>query len=161
MAGYARFRRARKSFGSRRGMRRSGGSRGSRYGYKKTGYRVKPRFATVGFVRDTEKKYADASLVSITWLPEMIKYQADLTSGSLTVQGVKYMSQFRRSTSDIIDSGTNLVSVVGAGAAATGRIGNKINAKWLDLVVTLEAAKSRVNQQGEQENVEGVVVNPG
>ena len=59
MAGYARFRRARKSFGSRRGMRRSGGSRGSRYGYKKTGYRVKPRFATVGFARNVEKKYFD------------------------------------------------------------------------------------------------------
>ena len=59
MAGYARFRRARKSFGSRRGMRRSGGSRGSRYGYKKTGYKGKPRFATVGFARDIEKKYHD------------------------------------------------------------------------------------------------------
>ena len=28
-------------------------------GYKKTGYRVKPRFATVGFARNVEKKYHD------------------------------------------------------------------------------------------------------
>ena len=60
----------------------------------------------------------------------------------------------------VTNYGTNLVSTVATGSTATTRTGNKINAKWLDLGVTLEAAKSRVNQQGEQENVEGVVVNP-
>ena len=55
MAGYGAFQRARKSFGSRRGMRRSNYSRSGRIGYKKIGSTIKPRFATVGFARNVEK----------------------------------------------------------------------------------------------------------
>lgn len=156
MVTYGRFRKSRRISRSRGGMRRASSSR-RRSGLKKV---FRPRFATVGFTRDTERKYADVSMVSTTWLPEMITYHADLMGGTTSVQGVKYMSQFKRSTNSIPDYGTNLVTIMGAGSTATTRVGNKINAKWLDLVVTLEAAKSRVNQQGEQENVEGVVVNP-
>lgn len=156
MVTYGRFRKSRRVSRSRRGMRRASSSR-RRSGLKKV---FRPRFATVGFVRDTEKKYADHSMVSVTWLPETVTYQANPPNGDMAVQGVKYMSQLRKSTNDENFAGNNLVSIVGAGSTAVTRTGNKINAKWLDLGVTLEAAKSRVNQQGEQDNVEGVVVNP-
>ena len=136
------------------GMRRASSSR-RRSGLKKV---FRPRFATVGFVRDTEKKYADESMVSVTWLPEVISYMAVPGNGAAPlVQGVKFMSQMRHSTRD--DAvGNNLVSLVRAASSVTGRIGNKIDAKWLDLGVTLEAAKSPVDQGGEQWNVEGAVV---
>ena len=69
------------------------------------------------------------------------------------------MSQFRRQLGDIGQPfGTNLVSIMSNGSTAITRTGNKINAKWLDLGVTLEAAKSPVDQGGEQVNVEGAVV---
>lgn len=154
MVGYGRFRKSRRITRSRGGMRRRSSSR-RRSGLKKV---FRPRFATVGFVRDTEKKYADESMVSITWLPEVISYHANPGTGDAPlVQGVKFMSQMRHSTrAEAV--GNNLVSLVGGGSSAVGRIGNKIDAKWLDLGVTLEAAKSPVDQGGEQVNVEGAVV---
>ena len=95
-------------------------------------------------------------MVGITWLPEVISYEA--TPVPAVVQGVKFMSQLRRSTGT--DVGTNLVSIMAVGSTAITRTGNKINAKWLDLGVTLEAAKSPLNQQGEQVNMGGSVLNP-
>ena len=139
MAGYARFRRARKSFGSRRGMRRSGGSRGSRYGYKKTGYR-KPRFATVGFARNVEKKYWDKC------------YQANhsevLTGspGSGKSSGVTYISHewgnysFGGVASSNASVSNDMFKGLGTGTNARTRIGNKIKVKYVKGAFTFTAA---------------------
>lgn len=137
MAGYARFRRARKSFGSRRGMRRSGGSRGSRYGYKKTGYR-KPRFATVGFARNVEKKYHDKT------------YQAQhyevKTLGTSKAMGVTYISNtwgtynFGSAETTSGFTSNDMFKGLVTGTSARSRIGNKIKVKYVKGALTFTAA---------------------
>lgn len=154
MVGYGRFRKSSKVNGSYRGKYRSNTTSG--YGSyskgKKTTYR---RYYLEN--KEVEKKYADQSMVCTTWIPEVVSYEAiPGASGSMTVQGVKFMSQIRRSIGS--DTGNNMLSFVGGGSTAVTRIGNKIDAKWLDLGVTLEAAKSPLDHGGEQVNVEGAVV---
>ena len=154
MVGYGRFRKSSKVNGSYRGKYRSSITSG--YGSYSKGKKATYRRYYLEN-KEVEKKYADLSLVSVTWLPEAVTYQANPEGPvSTAVQGVKYMSQFRRQIGDIGQPfGTNLVSIMSNGSTAITRTGNKINAKWLDLGVTLEAAKSPLNQQGEQVNVEG------
>ena len=142
MAGYARFRRARKSFGSRRGMRRSGGSRGSRYGYKKTGYRVKPRFATVGFARNVEKKYHDKTYLS---------HHSEIQTGILPPtnyaksNGVTYVSStwgtytFGSTATNGVTS-NDMFKGIDTGTSARTRIGNKIKVKYVKGAFTFTAA---------------------
>lgn len=89
--------------------------------------------------------------MSVTWLPQVVSYEA--TQGhpaSLVTQGIKYMSQVRVASG--LSSSQNLVAYLAQGTSAAGRIGNKINGKWLNVGVTLEAAKSPLNQGGEQVN---------
>ena len=142
MAGYARFRRARKSFGSRRGMRRSGGSRGSRYGYKKTGYK-KPRFATVGFARDVEKKYHDKTYQGL--------HSETQTGGPTGVKssGVTYVSEgwlgynfgsAENYPNPAIPKSNDMFKGVTNGSTARGRIGNKIKVKYVKGAFTFTAA---------------------
>lgn len=131
-------------------------SSGRRRSYSKMARRAtrKLRFATVGYTRDTERKYSDKTYVSVTWLPQAIGYEATPgTPTSMVVQGIKYTSQARPATG----SGTaqNLVAGLQQGAGVTGRIGNKINGKWLSVGITVEAAKSPLNQGGEQVNATG------
>jgi len=139
MAGYARFRRARKGFGSRRGMRRSGGSRGSRYGYKKTGYRIKPRFATVGFARNVEKKYFDK-----TYTADYSEAQSGGPSSGKS-NGVTYISSTWR-TYSFGASGASVVTTndmfkgLATGTTARTRIGNKVKVRYVKGAFTFTAA---------------------
>lgn len=150
MAGYARFRRARKSFGSRRGMRRSGSSRGSRYGYKKTGYRVKPRFATVGFARNVEKKYFDK-----TYASNFIETSTGAIVSSLA-NGVMYISNTWSSypfgTLGLPATISNdMFKGLATGTDARSRIGNKLKPNYIKGAFTFTAAgvnASTTQQQG-------------
>ena len=156
MVGYGRFRKSSKVNGSYRGKYRSSITSG--YGSYSKGKKATYRRYYLEN-KEVEKKYGELTMVGVTWLPENVTYNTEPPVSS-AVQGVKYMSQLRRNVNDGTTYGTNLVNVVATGSTATTRTGNKINGKWLDLGVTLEAAKSPLNQQGEQVNVEGVVVNP-
>ena len=123
---------------------------------RRTRYVKRPTFAMAGYVKDTEKKYSDVNMLSIAWLPQVIEYEA--TPGdqyTKQVQGVKFMSSMR--PTNTVNTSQNLVSYVAPGASAFNRVGNKINGKWLDLGITIEAAKSPVDQSGEQVNVEGTI----
>lgn len=131
-------------------------SSGRRRSYSKMARRTtrKPRFATVGYARDCERKYSDSTYVSVTWLPQVVSYEA--TQGnpaSLVTQGIKYMSQARPATG--LSNSQNLVANLAQSTTASGRIGNKVNGKWLNVGITLEAAKSPLNQGGEQVNTPG------
>ena len=135
MAGYARFRRARKSFGSRRGMRRIGGSRGSRYGYKKARGRRKLKFATVGFSRNVEKKYFDKTYQS------SILEAGTGTSVSITARnnGVTYVSNTwgtytfgTRDPSSATTISNDMFKGLVTGTDARTRIGNKIKPHCLE-----------------------------
>jgi len=143
MAGYGAFQRARKGFGSRRGMRRSGTGRSNRYGYKKTGGRTKPRFATVGFSRNVERKYFDKT------------YQASVlesltgtsTPSTARNNGVTYISN----TWGSYTFGTQIAGAAPAinndmfkglatGTDARTRIGNKLKPQYLKGSFTFTAA---------------------
>jgi len=140
MAGYGAFQRARKGLGSRRGMRRSNYSRGSRYGFKKTGGTIKPRFATVGFSRNVEKKYFDKT------------YQAN-TNESLTGQttpllinnGVTYISNtwgnysFGAQVPTAAVTSNDMLKGVATGTTARTRIGNKLRVNYVKGAFTFNA----------------------
>ena len=144
----------RKKYGYR--GKRGYASSGRRRSYSKMARRAtrKPRFATVGYTRDAERKYSDSTFVSVTWLPQVVSYEA--TQGqpaSLVTQGIKYMSQVRPASG--LSNSQNLVANLAQSTTATGRIGNKVNGKWLNVGITVEAAKSPLNQGGEQVNAKG------
>lgn len=140
MAGYARFRRARKSFGSRRGMRRSGGSRGSRYGYKKTRGMVKPRFATVGFARNVEKKYFDKTYQANT--NETVTGQ---TGPVMANNGVTYISNtwgdynFGGQVGAANVASNDMMKGLATGTTARTRIGNKVRVNYVKGAFTFTA----------------------
>lgn len=148
---YARsYRRSR--FGTRNTMARPYAKKATR----RTRYVKRPAFAMAGYVKDIEKKYADMDWVSTDWLPQNITYETGPNTNTYNVQGVKFMSNMR--TAQGAATSQNLISYVNTGASVYNRIGNKIDGKWLDLGITLEAAKSPVDQGGEQVNPEGQVV---
>ena len=133
---------------------------GRRRSYSKMARRAtrKLRFATVGYTRDMERKYSDKTFVSVSWLPQVVSYEA--TQGqpaSLVTQGIKYMSQVRPASG--LSNSQNLVANL-AQSTTTGRIGNKVNGKWLNVGITVEAAKSPLNQGGEQVNAKGAAQTP-
>ena len=92
--------------------------------------------------------------MSVTWLPQVVSYEGTPgTPASLVTQGIKYMSQVRPATG--LATSQNLVANLAQNTTAAGRIGNKVNGKWLNVGITLEAAKSPLNQGGEQVNTPG------
>ena len=133
-------------------------SSGRRRSYSKMARRAgrKLKLATVGYLKDLEVKYTDTNWVGTTWTPQIISYeQTPGTPASAVVQGIKYMSNLRASTGT--STSQNMVSGVFVGSQATNRVGNRIKGKWLQCGVTLEAAKSPVQQFGEQVNAEGTI----
>jgi len=117
------------------------------YRKKTRSYVKRPRFATVGYVRDQEKKYCDKPMrITSTWAATGVQ----VLDGTGVVFGVKHTSGLMGSVGNV----TNLLSGVGGGSDATSRIGNKINVKYLQVGITLQAAKSAMPMGGEQENDE-------
>lgn len=139
MAGYGAFQRARKGLGSRRGMRRSNSSRGSRYGYKKTGSTIRPRFATVGFSRNVEKKYFDK-----TYQANHSESQTGGAAGAKS-SGVTYISNtwgtysFGASGASTVTS-NDMFKGLATGTTARTRIGNKIKVRYVKGAFTFTAA---------------------
>jgi len=164
MAGYGAFQRTRKSFGSRRGIRRSNSSRGSRYGYKKTGSTSKPRFATVGFARNIEKKYFDKTYQANT--NESLTGQ---TTPQLVNNGVTYISNTwgdysfgaQVATANVVSN--DMLKGVATGTTARTRIGNKVRVKYVKGAFTFTSACLAVtlNQQQGGEAVVGPVSSSG
>lgn len=143
MAGYGAFQRARKGFGSRRGMRRSGTGRSNRYGYKKTGGRTKPKFATVGFSRNVERKYFDKTYQASV-LESLTGTSAPSTSRN---NGVTYISNTWGSytfgtqiagTAPAINN--DMFKGLATGTDARTRIGNKLRPQYLKGSFTFTAA---------------------
>jgi len=143
MAGYGAFQRTRKSFGSRRGMRRSGTSRSNRYGYKKTVGRTKPKFATVGFSRNVERKYFDK-----TYQASVLESLAGTSAPSTARNnGVTYISNTWGSytfgtqiagTAPAINN--DMFKGLATGTDARTRIGNKLKPQYLKGSFTFQAA---------------------
>ena len=141
MAGYGSFQRSRKGFGSRRGMRRSNSSPGSRYGYKKTGSTVKPRFATVGFSRNVEKKYWDK-----TYQGNVAEAQTGATGGAAEANGYMYIStnwlnyNFANTTGAAAAISNDMNKGLNTGTTARTRVANKIKPIYYKGAFTFNAA---------------------
>lgn len=143
MAGYARFRRARKSFGSRRGMRRSGSGRGSRYGYKKTRGHRKLKFATVGFSRNVEKKYFDKTYLSsvLETATGTAVQLSTVTNGAMYISNTWGPYTFGAQAVGPTPIVTNdMLKGLATGTDARTRIGNKIKPQYLKGSFTFQAA---------------------
>jgi len=139
MAGYGAFQRARKSFGSRRGMRRSNYSRGSRYGYKKTGSTIKPRFATVGFSRNVEKKYFDKTYASSFVETFSGANVASLANGTTYISNTWSNYPFGSLAAPIAIS-NDMFKGLATGTDARSRIGNKLKPNYIKGAFTFTAA---------------------
>jgi len=124
------------------------------YRKKTRSYARKPRFATVGYVRDQEKKYCDKPMrITETWVATNVTINGGLGG---EVYGVKHTAGL--GWNGVI---TNLLSGVVGGSDATSRIGNKINVKYLQVGMTLQAARSAMPMGGEQENNETIGAEDG
>jgi len=139
MAGYGAFQRARKGLGSRRGMRRSNYSRGSRYGYKKTGSAIKPRFATVGFSRNVEKKYFDKTYQANHSESQTGGTASGKSSGMTYISNTWGTYSFGASGSSVVTS-NDMFKGLATGTTARTRIGNKIKVKYVKGAFTFTAA---------------------
>jgi len=117
------------------------------YRKKTRSYVKRPRFATVGYVRDQEKKYCDKAMyIGNGWDKRGIA--APGPGGP--VFGIKHTGGME----GWMAGGTNLLSGIGIGSDAASRIGNKINVKYLQIGMTLQAATGPLDNGGEQENNE-------
>jgi len=139
MAGYGTFQRARKGLGSRRGMRRGNYSRGSRYGYKKTGAAIKPRFATVGFSRNVEKKYFDKTYQANHSESQTGGTASGKSSGMTYISNTWGTYSFGASGSSVVTS-NDMFKGLATGTTARTRIGNKIKIKYVKGAFTFTAA---------------------
>lgn len=141
MAGYGAFQRARKSFGSS-GRKRIGGRRSSRLSYRK-GYSRKslPKFATVGYTRNVEKKYFDRS-----WQGDANE-QLTGNTGNVANNGWMYSSTtwrgytFGSSSTTPSPMSNDLNKFVPTGATATSRIGNVVKPIYYKGAFTFNAAE--------------------
>jgi hypothetical protein len=141
MAGYARFRRSRSNFRSS-GRKRSGGRRSSRAGYRKSYSRKSlPKFATVGYTRNVEKKYFDMS-----WQGDVFEKDVGNT-GNVANNGWMFNSTtwknypFLSSTAGAANYSNDLNKGVPSGATAQTRIGNVVKPIYYKGAMTFSAAE--------------------
>lgn len=105
--------------------------------------KFKPRFATVGFNRDVEKKYLDRSLIGGTGTGT--KTGVDGTNS--ISQGMMWSSlgfaayDFKVPAGSFITTSNNLLKGVTQGTTASTRIGNLIRGRFLKGAMTLQSAK--------------------
>ena len=133
---YARFGRTRKGSGAY-GRKRAITRRRRSSGLKKVS---RPRFATVGFARNVEKKYFDKTMNGGTG----IETASGVTAGS-NANGITYASTawttYGFNTTVVGATVTNdLLKGVGSGTDARSRIGNKIKVKYIKGTITCMAA---------------------
>lgn len=96
----------------------------------------KPRFATVGYTRDMEMKYADKAIQT-----SGISLTQALQAGGWTGSSTNWKSvNFGGATTPITQGQQDLLKGVIQGTTATTRIGNRIRVKALKVKMTFTAA---------------------
>lgn len=121
-----------------------------------------PRFATVGFSRDVEKKYHDGAIMAKSGVGARTRPHGDGADPANTDWGWSYESnEWAQYDFDGGASGVgskisnNLVKGIKQGTTARTRIGNKVNVKYIKGTITLGGAKissakaTVVSQSGE------------
>jgi len=160
----ARFRRSSSSFSRRRlGTGRGITRRPGLYRSRRRGV-FKPRFATVGFSRNVEKKYFDKTYISNSL--EVLTGESQ-GAGREVSNGVTYISNkwgdysFGTQAQQIIQS-NDMLKGVATGTTARTRIGNKMKCDYVKGAFTFTAAvvKGTLNDQGGESYVDGFPSNP-
>ena len=148
MVYYARSSRSRKSFGTKR---RGYGSNSRRRSYVKTarqtGYRMKTRFATVGYKRDVEKKYHDM----------IVKYDSTKLNWTASSESGLMHSAAGGLRSDMLKG-------VPQGVGIGERIGNMIKVRYVKGSISLTANRitnSTVGSENAQNGESAVNANGG
>nr|UBJ25959.1 capsid protein [Red panda feces-associated circular DNA virus 23] len=106
-------------------------------------YKTGLRFATVGFSRDTEKKYKDMALVCNS----VMKIDTGMNSTKPEFKGMTFTSMgwnaydFYDNSSPNAVSSNDLLKKLPQGTDAQSRVGNKIRGRWIKGAFTLCAAK--------------------
>lgn len=122
-------------------------------GYKKSNYQQRPKFATVGFARNVEKKYFDK-----TYQANSSETLTGQTTPTILSNGVTYISNawgdytFGSQQATGIAVSNDMLKGVGTGTTARTRIGNKIKVGYVKGAFTFTAAALSVggqNQGGE------------
>ncbi|AXL65949.1 putative capsid protein [Circular genetic element sp.] len=148
------------------GMRGSRTSRTRRYGSSRGSSRLqrfRPRFATVGFNRDVEKKYNDRALSSIN--PTAME-TGNVNGKVSTKHGIMWTStdvmpeEFGGRAGSVTATTGDLLKSLMTGTTVTTRIGNKIRARYLKGAITfncptvVNSTTSAVNAQNGESIVE-------
>ena len=138
MVTYGRFRKSRRVSRSRGGMRRASSAR-RRSGLKRVS---RPRFATIGFTRNVEKKYFDR-----TYQANAGEVVSGQTAPALKNNGVTYISETwgdysfsgQVATASVVSN--DMLKGVVTGTTARTRIGNKLRVKYVKGSFTFTAAQ--------------------
>lgn len=154
MAGYGRFR-ARRSVRSRGRMRRNSRSRGSSGGKRM----FRPRFATVGFNRDVEKKYWDASMAGSTAEVDSGETNLAFDNGKSYMSGPWYEYKFGSTVSTPAVRASDMLKGLQQGTTAVTRVGNKITVKYIKGAITFTAPLVNLARLKEQGG-EGMISDP-
>lgn len=140
MAGYARkYTSRRRTTGSRRtGTRRNYGSKGRVSALRK------PRFAMVGYTRDTEVKYRDKCIMSAGGILNVGNFDSGTGVKERTASGSSQHWGRANFGADMVMVDTNhqqdLLKGVPQGVNAGARVGNVINVKSVKARVSFAAA---------------------
>lgn len=151
MAGYARFRRARKGLRTYGRKRRIGRSGGGIYRKKKRS----GRYVTVSYNKDSEKKYHDKSYIGQMGMNKANATEFDLNGGTMF-----YSTRWNSFDFGSIDNvnvsksiSNNMLAGLSTGVSVRHRIANRINVKYIKGAMTFQAGvldgKATYNQGGE------------
>ena len=147
---YGRFRRASKSVRSSWGRRRT--TRGTRYGAVRKsrfpGRRFAPRFAVVGFARDSEKKYFDKAIYGVSgglWTRpnDVVGVGMSIALSKSSGWWGAPMPNSPESSPQGASWQGNLLRGLPQGTTATSRVGNVINVKYIKGNITVTANTKR------------------
>jgi len=133
----------RRTYGSGSYSKKFGSVRKANRGQLK---RFTPKFATVGFARDVEKKYRDRAMTIAGWSSDTTGYGAAATAAgsggySWHSQGWAKYEYAGVSGSTLAPCSNDLLKYVGNGANVDERVGNKIRGNYLKGAITVTAAR--------------------
>ncbi|AXH77804.1 MAG: capsid protein [Cressdnaviricota sp.] len=133
----------RRTYGSGSYSKKFGSVRKANRGRMK---RFTPKFATVGFARDVEKKYRDRAMTISGWSSDTTGLGASATAAgtggySWHSQGWAKYEYAGVSGSALAPCSNDLLKYVGNGANVDERVGNRIRGNYLKGAITVTAAR--------------------
>lgn len=121
----------------------------------------RPRYATVGFNRDVEKKYSDKCLASLATQSSIVgPSERSSESGAMFRSITWRANDFYQEGADKTEVTNNLYAGLGQGTTATTRIGNKITPVYIKGAMTFSSALQNTPRTETWEQGGEIVANP-